>query len=81
MPSYTAKQFVEAIPGTGGIMTAIAHRVGCDWHTARNFIDRHPSVRAAYDAECESVLDMAEAKTIEAIRDGDGQMIRYYLST
>jgi hypothetical protein len=77
----TVQQFLDAIPGTGGIITAIAKRVGCTWHTARKYIDRHPSVRAAYDAECESVLDLAEAKTIEAIRDGDGTMIRYYLST
>jgi len=81
MPAYTADQFIKAIPGTGGIITAIARKVGCDWGTARRYIDRHPSVRAAYDAECESVLDLAEAKTIEAIRDGDGTMIRYYLST
>lgn len=80
-PHFTAQQFIAAIPGTGGIVTAIARRVGCEWHTARRYIDRHPSVRAAYDAECESVLDLAEAKTIEAIRDGDGTMIRYYLST
>ena len=80
-PQFTAAQFIDAIPGTGGIITAIAKRVGCSWNTAHRYIDRHPSVRAAYDAECESVLDLAEAKTIEAIRDGDGQMIRYYLST
>ena len=80
-PQFTAAQFIDAIPGTGGIITAIAKRVGCSWNTAHRYIDRHPSVRAAYDAECESVLDLAEAKTIEAIRDGDGTMIRYYLST
>jgi len=80
-PHFTAQQFIAAIPGTGGIVTAIARRVGCEWHTARRYIDRHPSVREAYDAECESVLDLAEARTIEAIKSGDGQMIRYYLST
>ena len=80
-PLYTSKQFVDAIPGTGGIVTAIARRVGCDWHTARKYIDEHPTVAQAYQDECESVLDMAEAKTIELIKSGDQQMIRYYLST
>jgi len=80
-PLYTAQQFIEAIPGTGGIVTAIAKRVGCAWNTARKYIDSHPTVRAAYDNECESVLDLAEAKTIEAIKSGDSAMIRYYLST
>jgi len=78
---YKVEQFIEAIPGTGGIITAIAKRVGCSWNTARRYIDTHPTVRDAYAAECESVLDLAEAKTIEAIKNGDGIMIRYYLST
>ena len=78
---YTAKQFIDAMPGTGGIVSLIAKRIGCNWHTADKYIKRMPSVRAAYQDECESILDLAEAKTIEAIKDGDGQMIRNYLST
>ena len=31
---FTAKQFVDAIPGTGGIIDTIAKRVGCDWQRA-----------------------------------------------
>jgi hypothetical protein len=79
--TYTTHQFLEAIPGTGGIVTAIARKVGCAWATARKFIDTHPTVASAYQDECESILDLAEAKTISAIKDGDTQMIRYYLST
>lgn len=78
---FSAAQFIEAIPGTGGIITAIAKKMGCDWHTAKRYIDNHATIRAAYDDECESVLDLAEAKTIQLIRAGDSQMIRYYLST
>lgn len=78
---FSAQQFLDAIPGTGGIIAAIAKRVGCAWHTAKKYIENHPTVHAAYEDECESVLDLAEAKTIEAIRNGDTQMIRYYLST
>jgi hypothetical protein len=81
MPTYKAEQFIGAIPGTGGIITAVARRVGCDWDTAKKYIEQHPSVAKAYQNECESVLDLAEAKTIELIKDGDVQMIRYYLST
>jgi hypothetical protein len=80
-PEFKTQQFIDAIPGTGGIVSAIARKVGCAWHTARKYIDAHPTVRLAYDSECESVLDLAEAQTIKAIKDGDTQMIRYYLST
>lgn len=79
--TYTTQQFLEAIPGTGGIVTAIARKVGCAWATARKFIDTHPTVQRAYQDECESILDLAEAKVISAIKAGDSQMIRYYLST
>jgi len=78
---FTAQQFIAAIPGTGGIVTAIAKRVGCAWHTAKKYIDATPTVKRAYDDECEMVLDMAESSVIKAIRDDDPQMVRYYLST
>ena len=78
---FTAQQFIEAIPGTGGIITAIARKVGCAWHTAKKYIDNYATIQRAYQDECESILDLAEAKVISAIKDGDSQMIRYYLST
>jgi hypothetical protein len=78
---YKAQQFIDAIPGTGGIITAIARKVGCAWHTAKKYIDTYATVQAAYQDECESVLDLAEAKVISAMKNDDGQMIRYYLST
>ena len=80
-PHYTAQQFIAAIPNTGGIVTAIARKVGCTWDTARRYIDRHPTIQRAYQDECESILDLAESKVISAIKNDDSQMIRYYLST
>ena len=80
MASYTAGQFIAAIPGTGGIISTIARRVGCDWHTAKRHIDNYATVAQVYDDERQSVLDLAEAKEIEAIKDGDGPMIRFYLT-
>ena len=58
---FTAEQFIDAIPGTGGIISTIARRVGCKWHTARKYIDEYSTVKAAYDSECEAVLDVAES--------------------
>ena len=78
---FKAQQFIDAIPSTGGIVTAIARKVGCAWNTAKKYIDTYPTVQRAYQDECESILDLAEAKVISAIKGGDSQMIRYYLST
>jgi hypothetical protein len=78
---YKAEQFIDAIKDSGGIVSTIAKRVGCDWHTAKKYIDTYPTVNRAYQDECERVLDLAETKVIELINDKDGAMIRYYLST
>jgi hypothetical protein len=32
---YNAQQFIKAIKNSGGIITTIAARVGCDWDTAK----------------------------------------------
>ena len=78
---YNTEKFIRAIPGTGGIVTLIAKRVGCTWHTCRKWIDNHPTVLEAWNAECEAVIDLAETKAINAIKHGDAQMVRWYLST
>jgi hypothetical protein len=79
--NYRAEQFITAIENSAGIISTIAKRVGCDWHTAKKYIYKMPTVERAYRDECERVLDLAETKLIGAINDGDGVMIRYYLST
>jgi len=78
---YTAQQFIDAIPGTGGNVTAIAARVGCAWHTARSYIDRHPTVMDVYENERNTILDEIEDVAIAIARERDGPMIRYLLST
>ena len=78
---FTAKQFINAIPKTGGIVSAIAKKVGCSWDTAKKYITTYPTIASAYANECESVLDMAESKVISMMNKEDGAMLRYYLST
>ena len=80
-PRFHVAQFIKAIPGTAGIVTAIAKRVGCTWHTARRYIDRHPTVAAAYQDECETLTDVAEVKLYAQINAGEMWAVKYYLST
>lgn len=77
---YTARQFIDAIPGTGGIISAIAKRVGCDWTTAKKYIYEYPTIKQAYDDECEAVADMAESVLIQSIKAGDTADAKWYLS-
>ena len=77
---YTAIDFIAAIPGSGGIISAIARKVGCDWGTAKKWIDEYPTVRRAYDAECEAMLDLAESTVLKNIKDGDTADAKWYLT-
>jgi len=87
---YTAKQFIDAIPGTGGIVSTIADRVGCKWHTARKYIEKYPMVKDAYNEEIERVIDLAEgvliqniqiaAKQARAGREVDTSDVKWFLS-
>ena len=80
MPSYKAQDFIEAIPGTGGIIDTIRKRVGCDWHTAKKYITGFATVNEAYQDECERVSDMAHSVVINAINEGDIATAKWYLS-
>ena len=77
---YGAQIFIEKMPGTGGIVSTLARRVGCDWHTAKRYIDEYPTVRQAYNDECESINDMAESALLKSIKDGDVASAKWWLS-
>lgn len=65
---YRASQFIKHIPGSGGIISTIASRVGCDWHTAKKYIDTMPTVAQVYKDEVESVTDLAESLLLKNIQ-------------
>ena len=77
---YSASKFIEAIPGSGGIISTIAERVGCEWSTAKKYIEKYPTIKAAYDDECESVSDFAESVIIQSIKSGDTQDAKWWLT-
>ena len=77
---YKATDFISAIPGTAGIIDTIAKKVGCDWHTAKKYIDEYPSIMQAYSDEVERVSDMAVTVIIKAIKEGDTATAKWYLT-
>jgi len=77
---YTAAQFIEQIPGSGGIISTIARRVGCAWHTAKKYCTTYPTVAKVYQDECEGVTDLAESTVLKAIKDGDITSAKWYLT-
>lgn len=65
---FTAQDFIDAIPGTGGVISAIARRMGCAWRTAQKYIKEYPTVAQAYADECERMLDLAESVIYQNVR-------------
>jgi hypothetical protein len=51
MPRYYKADFERAIPGSGGIISTIADRVGCSWHTAKAHIDRSSDLTEMWQNE------------------------------
>ena len=78
--TYTAEQFIKAIKNSGGIITTIAARVGCDWNTARKWITTHHTIQAAYQNECETVSDVAQSILMTSIKDGNTQDAKWWLA-
>ena len=77
---FTAKQFIDAIPGSGGIIATIAKRVGCNWHTAQKYCRTFPTVRAVYDDECNAIDDLAVSTVLKSIQEGDVSTAKWWLA-
>ena len=78
---FTAKQFIDAIPGTGGIISTIAERVGCAWNTAKKYCTKYPTVRRVWQNEREGILDMAEVAVIKQVKNGEQWAVKFMLAT
>ena len=75
------KELLEAIQGSYGIISTVAARLHCNWHTVDETIKLYPECMQALADENESILDFTEGKAIERIKEGDGTMIRFMLAT
>ena len=78
---YSCKQVIKAIEGSGGVKKIIAERLGCSRWTVDNYLKRHPTVVRAFEQERERIIDVAESKLSEKVKQGHWSAIRYLLST
>jgi hypothetical protein len=60
---------IKAAEDTGGLISLMAQRLGCHSNTVRNYIARHPTLKAAIDQEREVLVDEAEFGLRKAVRD------------
>lgn len=78
---YKKADILEAIKGSGGIVTTVALALNCDWHTAKENIEKYEETREAFSGELETGLDLVEGKAYAQAKNGDGAMIRFILAT
>ncbi len=76
---YVNEDFARAIPGSGGIITTIARRVGCDWHTAASRIAASPVLSQMFEDEANVVDDLAESVLVKSMQDGDVGSAKWWL--
>lgn len=79
--NYDIPTIKKAIQNSGGLYSNIARALGCEWHTARKYVEQYEETKELYDNENESILDLAESKLIENINKNDDTAIIFYLKT
>ena len=80
MARKTDEAILEAIKGSGGIMSTIARKLDVTWHTADSWIRESGELMEALKDEKETILDMAESTLLKRIKEGDEQSAKWYLS-
>jgi len=78
---YTEVQLIEAIKGTGGVVSEVAERLGCGRSTVYRYVYRYPSVYEALEDECGELLDIAEGGLFDRVQKGDLKAIMFVLKT
>jgi len=73
-------KLIEAIPGSNGVVTYIARRLGCSEAGLRYLIKKKKKVKEAYNQELESALDNVELKMFKLIGEGSEGLIKFYLA-
>ena len=77
---FTKEEVIKAINKSGGIISTVAKKLKCDWHTADTYIKKH-ELQNYIDIEKEDLLDYAESKLLQNIDANDNTAIIFFLKT
>ena len=77
---YSEEVVLNAVKGSGAIMSVIADRLGVTWGTAKTYVNHYPSAVEAFEHEENKSIDFAQSKLLEKVRAGDLNAIEFYLT-
>jgi HSP20 family molecular chaperone IbpA len=76
---YKPREIIAQVPGTGGLISEIALRLGVSDRTIMAYQKRFPSVQRAIHVERNQTLDLAESQLLMLIQEKHFPAIRFYL--
>lgn len=77
----TARRIIKAVQESNGLLTLTAKKAGLHYATIWQYTQDFPTVKQAVVEAKERMLDFAEGKLYEKIKDGDNTAIIFYLKT
>ena len=77
----TAQRIIDAIRESSGLLTLAAKKANLTYKTIWQYSQDFPSVKQAVVESKERMLDFAEGKLYEKIKEGDNTAIIFYLKT
>ena len=80
MLKFKKSEIQKAIKGSGGYMSRVALKLGCDWSSAKKYISIF-GLEEMLKEEDERINDLAEMKLLELINQGNLGAIIFRLKT
>jgi len=77
----TAQRIIDAIQASSGLLTLAAKKADVTYTTVWRYTQDYPLVKQAVIEAKERMLDFAEGKLYEKIKEGDVASIFFYLKT
>ena len=78
---FTKEQIIKQIIECKGFVSQIAKNLNCKPGTVRNYIKRFPELKEEIDEAREAMVDYAESKLLQNIKEGKEASIFFYLKT
>ena len=81
MAKINKTKFKKAMEGSGGILANIARKLNVTRQAVSQFVQKHEDIRDLLAQEDENINDLAEAKLVTKLNEGDMTAIKFRLTT